>query len=69
VALGTTDADAFVLIGHAERQAGHPKAARAAYRRYLRLAPRGWHASRVRGILRNLAPPPEVPPAPVSAEL
>jgi hypothetical protein len=55
LALGTTDADAYVLVGHAERQAGHPKAARAAYRRYLRGAPRGWHASRVRAALRELS--------------
>jgi Flp pilus assembly protein TadD len=56
VSLGTTDPDAYVLIGHAEKQAGHPRAAMAAYRRYLRLAPRGWHAARVRSALRELAP-------------
>jgi hypothetical protein len=56
VALGTTDADAYVLIGHSERQAGHRKAAAAAYRTYLRHAPHGWHAGRVRAALRQLRP-------------
>jgi hypothetical protein len=53
--LGSTDADAFVLIGHSERQAGHARAARVAYHRYLRRAPHGWHAVRVRAALRELA--------------
>jgi hypothetical protein len=52
--LGSTDADAFVLIGHSERQAGHAQAAKVAYRQYLRRAPRGWHAARVRAALRQL---------------
>jgi tetratricopeptide (TPR) repeat protein len=54
VELGSEDADAYVLIGHAERQAGHPKGAMAAYRRYLRASPRGWHARSVRAALRDL---------------
>jgi hypothetical protein len=54
IELGSEDADAFVLIGHAERQAGHPKAAMAAYRRYLQASPRGWHARNVRAALRDL---------------
>jgi hypothetical protein len=54
VSLGTDNADAFVLIGHAERRAGHPTAAIAAYRRYLRRAPYGWHAVRVRAAIREL---------------
>jgi hypothetical protein len=58
VAMGSADPDAFVLIGHSERQAGHRKAATAAYRRYLRQAPRGWHAGRVRAALRAIAPRP-----------
>jgi hypothetical protein len=52
--LGSDDADAFVLVGHSERRAGHPHAARVAYRQYLRRAPRGWHAGRVRAALRQL---------------
>jgi hypothetical protein len=54
IELGSEDADAFVLIGHAERQAGHPRAAMAAYRRYLQASPRGWHARNVRAALRDL---------------
>jgi Flp pilus assembly protein TadD len=56
LALGSNDPDAFVLVGHAERQAGHSRAALAAYRRYLRLAPHGWNAPRVRAAVRRLAP-------------
>jgi hypothetical protein len=58
VALGTEDPDAYVLIGHSEREAGHREAAIAAYRRYLRRAPHGWHADRVRAALRQLRPRP-----------
>jgi tetratricopeptide (TPR) repeat protein len=54
VELGTADADAFVLIGHAERQANHPNRALAAYRRYLRASPQGWHAKSVRALVRDL---------------
>jgi hypothetical protein len=54
LALGTDDADAFVLIGHAERDAGHADAALAAYERYLRRAPAGWHAGRIRAAIRQL---------------
>jgi hypothetical protein len=46
--LGSTDPDAYVLIGHAEQAAGKRRKAVAAYRRYLELAPRGWHAARLR---------------------
>jgi hypothetical protein len=56
--LGSRDADAFVLIGHSERQAGHARNAAAAYRRYLQSSPRGWHAKRLRAALRELAPRP-----------
>jgi tetratricopeptide (TPR) repeat protein len=52
--LGGTDADAFVLIGHAERQAGHLKSAIGAYRRYLQASPQGWHARDVRSAVRTL---------------
>jgi hypothetical protein len=54
VALGTEDADAFVLIGHAEREAGNAAGALSAYRKYLRQAPSGWHAARVRAAVREL---------------
>ena len=56
--LGSKDADAFVLIGHSERQAGHTKNAADAYRRYLQSSPRGWHAKRLRAALRELKPRP-----------
>jgi hypothetical protein len=56
VELGTDDADAYVLQGHSAREAGNGKAAVEAYRHYLRAAPRGWHASRVRQALRELRP-------------
>ena len=55
IALHTTDADAFVILAHAEARARHPAAARAAYRKYLALAPRGWHASEARRALRPRA--------------
>jgi len=54
VELGTDNADAYVLIGHAERKAGHGPEALAAYRRYLADAPYGWHAVRVRAAIRAI---------------
>ena len=54
VELGTENADAYVLIGHAERRAGNAEEALAAYRRYLKAAPYGWHAVRVRAAIREL---------------
>ena len=45
------DPEAFVIVAHAERRAQNPVAARTAYRRYLALAPRGWHASEARAAL------------------
>ena len=54
VALGTRDADAYVIIGHAERQAGNHQQAVRAYRRYLKASPQGWHARNVRAALRDL---------------
>jgi tetratricopeptide (TPR) repeat protein len=54
--LGTRDADAFVLIGHSRREAGHAQDAIQAYRSYLRWSPRGWHARTVRAALRRLRP-------------
>jgi hypothetical protein len=52
--LGNRDADAFVLIGHSEREAGRGWRAAAAYRRYLQSSPRGWHAKRLRAAIREL---------------
>ena len=68
VALGTTDADAYVLIGHAERRAGHAEQAITAYRQYLRASPRGWHVRTVRAALRRLRPAQEQQAATATAE-
>jgi hypothetical protein len=48
-------ADAFVLLGGAEQQLGHSAEARAAYSRYLELAPNGQHAQDIRALLPRLA--------------
>jgi tetratricopeptide (TPR) repeat protein len=60
--LGTKDADAYVLIGHAQHAAGDDAAALAAYRRYLELAPRGWHAARLRTVVKQLGRAPAAQP-------
>jgi tetratricopeptide (TPR) repeat protein len=49
--LGSTDPDTYLLIGHAQQAAGKRRKAVAAYRRYLELAPRGWHAARLRTLV------------------
>ena len=41
-------AEAYVLIARAAARRGHHDEARAAYRRYLELAPRGWHQTEAR---------------------
>lgn len=53
LALEDADPDAYVILAHAERRAGHPVAARNAYHQYLLLAPRGWHAAEARAALRG----------------
>jgi cytochrome c-type biogenesis protein CcmH/NrfG len=52
LALDGVDPEALVILAHAERRAGHAGAARTAYRRYLVLAPRGWHAAEARAAVR-----------------
>jgi hypothetical protein len=52
LALDGVDPEALVILAHAERRAGHPAAAKSAYRRYLVLAPRGWHAAEARAAVR-----------------
>jgi Flp pilus assembly protein TadD len=49
--LGSTDPDAYVLIGNAEHAAGKRHKAISWYRRYLELAPHGWHAARLRTVV------------------
>ena len=48
IGLEDSDPEAFIILAHAERRAKNPIAARNAYRRYLVLAPRGWHAAEAR---------------------
>ncbi len=47
-------ADAYVFLGGAEQSAGHNKAAKEAYKRYLQLAPGGRYASDLRAIVGSL---------------
>jgi hypothetical protein len=49
-----TAADAYVFIGGFEQSAGHRKAAKEAYRRYLQLAPGGRYAADLRVIVGSL---------------
>jgi tetratricopeptide (TPR) repeat protein len=44
----------YVIIGQAEQQARHNKEAKAAYEKYLELAPTGKYAADVRAILPKL---------------
>jgi hypothetical protein len=44
--------EAYVIVAHAERNAGQAQAAAEAYRHYLALAPHGWHAAEARRALR-----------------
>jgi hypothetical protein len=53
LALDADIPEAFVIVAHAEGSAGHARRAAEAYRRYLALAPRGWHAAEARRALRG----------------
>src|SRR3569832_406637 len=53
LALDTTQADALAIIGRSEQRTGHAEAAASAFRRYLQLAPRGWHAAEARAVVRR----------------
>jgi tetratricopeptide (TPR) repeat protein len=44
----------YVFVGNAEQLAGHRKEARAAYEKYLQLAPAGSYASDLRAVLKGL---------------
>jgi tetratricopeptide (TPR) repeat protein len=46
--------DAYVFLGGAEQGLGRPAEAKAAYKKYLELAPSGRHASELRAVLRSL---------------
>lgn len=52
LALDPTAAEAYVLIARADLKTGHDEDARTAYRRYLELAPRGWHQREARDAVR-----------------
>ena len=52
LALDPNAAEAYVLIARAELKDGHTEEARTAYRRYLELAPRGWHQTEARAAVR-----------------
>jgi hypothetical protein len=54
VALDAEHAEAYVYLGGAEQAAGHVAAAKAAYKRYLQLAPQGRHAADLRAVLASL---------------
>ena len=53
-------AEAYLLIARADVKGGRPDDARAAYERYLELAPRGWHGAEARAALgrTRTTPPP-----------
>ncbi len=54
VAIDPDASDAYVFIGNAEQNAGHSQAAKAAYQRYLQLAPKGRYAADLRAVLKSL---------------
>jgi tetratricopeptide (TPR) repeat protein len=54
VAADPNVADAYVIIGGVRQDSGQNAAAKAAYLRYLRLAPRGRYADDLRAIVNGL---------------
>jgi tetratricopeptide (TPR) repeat protein len=54
LALDPKAAEAYVLIARADVNDGRREDAGAAYRRYLELAPRGWHHAEARRALRSV---------------
>ena len=53
IALDPSLAEAFIIEAHAEARVGDAAAAARDFRRYLALAPRGWHAKEAREALRS----------------
>ncbi|HXU63289.1 MAG TPA: hypothetical protein VN962_16425 [Polyangia bacterium] len=53
LALDPNAAEAYVIVARAETAEGQHDEARAAYRHYLELAPRGWHHAEARAALRG----------------
>jgi hypothetical protein len=54
IAIDADAAEAYVFIGGAEQSAGHAKAAKDAYKRYLQLAPGGRYAADLRSVIGSL---------------
>jgi Flp pilus assembly protein TadD len=54
VALDADHADAYVYLGGAEQASGRAAAAKAAYKRYLQLAPQGRYAADLRAVLTSM---------------
>lgn len=54
IALDPARFDAYIYLGNAEQEAGKTEDARAAYKKYLELAPNGPFARELRAILSNL---------------
>jgi tetratricopeptide (TPR) repeat protein len=63
IALDPALPEAYAILAHAEARAGRRAAAVDAYRRYLALAPRGWHAAEARSAIRKAARAAEARPA------
>jgi tetratricopeptide (TPR) repeat protein len=53
LALDPNAAEAYVIIARADAENGRDEDARAAYQRYLEIAPRGWHKTEARAALRR----------------
>jgi tetratricopeptide (TPR) repeat protein len=53
LALDGRQADALAILAHSEQRTGDTEAAARAFRRYLALAPRGWHSAEARAVLRG----------------
>jgi tetratricopeptide (TPR) repeat protein len=54
VAISPNLADAYVIIGGVHQDSGRNREAKAAYRRYLQLAPHGRYADELRSIVNGL---------------
>jgi tetratricopeptide (TPR) repeat protein len=51
-------AEAYVIIARADAENGRHEDARAAYQRYLEIAPRGWHKAEAQAALRRASSRP-----------
>jgi tetratricopeptide (TPR) repeat protein len=58
LALDPNAAEAYVIIARADAENGRDAEARAAYQRYLEIAPRGWHKAEARAALRRASSRP-----------